>query len=236
MALRELSVRASDLEGAALTRRVDHRGELIGSLVHRRLERAHQIGLLAERGAVRERLDVNVAPAHEPDAHPFARQHGGKLGRHRGRGGLEMLVVQRSRDQLEHGDEARLARKSLAARERFQPADPPAERLDQLAQGRFGTAFDLERGCAIELVVDQDRMRDEDDILPPAAVLRALDGDPLLRQRLFHHRGELRAALDAFGPESDGCEGRRFRGAQHHRAADHPAESAALRVEPARGK
>src|SRR2546421_7942094 len=51
--LDELRMRARHLEWTLLALRVDHGGELVGRLVHRPFERAHQVSLLAERGAVR---------------------------------------------------------------------------------------------------------------------------------------------------------------------------------------
>ena len=54
--LAEFGVRPRHLERAVLARGgIDHGGKLIRSLVHGRLERTDQIGLLAKGGAVRKR-------------------------------------------------------------------------------------------------------------------------------------------------------------------------------------
>ena len=74
-------------------------------------------------------------------------------------------------------------------------ADAPAERLHRLAQRGLGAALDLERGDAVQAVVDQDRVRDlrqQGKILPLSVIVdRLTDKHPgrILQVELENEHG-----------------------------------------------
>jgi hypothetical protein len=170
------------------------------------------------------------------EAYPLAGQRGGELGNHRGRRGLKAIVLERRGDEVQHRHQARLTGESLAAGEGFDPADAPAEPLHQLPHCGFRTPFQFQRHRAAELIVDEDRVGDSNGVLAARDPLHPQHGDAPFRHTAFHSRRQLRAALDAFGPQRHRRESARFRGAQNHHAAHHAVEHAALDVEPGGGE
>jgi hypothetical protein len=69
---RELRVRPDDARLAARPRRVDHGALLVDRLVHGGADRAHQVRLLAEVGAVRDGPHPDASALDEADAHALA--------------------------------------------------------------------------------------------------------------------------------------------------------------------
>ena len=106
----------------------------------------------------------------------------------------------------------------------------------EFLESGFRASLDLDPHGAVELIVDEDRMREEHRVLPARVALRAVDRELPVRQRALDGRGQLGAAFDAFRPNCDRSEGGGFRGPQDDDPTHDAVKRAALDVEPARGE
>ena len=209
-----------------------HRRHLVRCLVHRAFNGTDQVCLLRECGAVGQCPKLHVATFHETDADPLAAKGRSQFRGHGGRSRLEVFMLQRSRNEFQYRDQPRLAGKGLAAGKRFQPTNAPAQALHYFVHGTFRAAFEFYRGDAVEFVINQNRVRDENRILFARDAFDAVYGDLSLRQGAFDYGGKLRAAFDSLRPDCHGCEWRRLGNAQDDDAANGAVEGAALDIKP----
>jgi hypothetical protein len=77
-------------------------GVLVHRLVHRRGDRAQEIRALLELRAVGDRVDLDLPPVHEANAHAIAIEPRREIGHERGRGPGIAIMGRGRGDDLEH--------------------------------------------------------------------------------------------------------------------------------------
>ena len=230
---RELGLRAGDLQLAVLGLGIDHRFVLIDCLVHRRADGPHEVALVPEVGAVRERVDARVPPAAKADAHPVAAEPGGELrGERRDRAAIA-LVLERERDHLQHRGELGSRGEGLAPRQHLEPRHAPLELTHDAAQLLVAAGADGERGDPAELPVDEHRIGE--GVEAGLGFRRAHHAAALVHGELGD-RGQLRVRLGIRRTRGERHERPLVGLAQHDHRGLHAADDAALDVEPGRGE
>ena len=171
----------------------------------------------------------HAAPG-KADGHPLTIQNTRELSCRRGCGGLEAIVLQRGRHQLEHRHQTVFGGKCAAPNEILQPCTSPNYAIKQLIQGGLGSVPHLQSNRPAELVVNHQWV--DHGIVPPAANF-VPEFVPLYHPSSLRHRGlgggqQPRTTSAAFWPPRLGSVRASVGGAEEDDPLNHVGEHPAL--------
>ena len=176
----QFRVRPRDLQWPVRRRGKDNRCLLVDGLVHCGLDRANQIGLFTERGAVRHAAHQGMLTTQEANTHTLTLEATRELGRNCRDGFLETGMIDTGCNRFEHRNQAIAGRGPVLPDERFEQRNAPLETGQHGGLVACLVTLYFESDATVYVVVDHDGY-----------------GDKSVDCRLIAHGG-LAGAIDRF--------------------------------------